>query len=125
MRYTLTLVPQDAAAWTDADLAVTLGPHLTLHKTTISPRVKPYSKPVTTQGAGSATVVTYEDVQRPKAKANAKRFRPVKVTVLARVSKTAPAGALPAAITATLCSAPVGTLDVRRPEIIRRAAEPE
>jgi hypothetical protein len=116
VRYTLHLMPEDAAAWTDVDLAVTLSPYLTLRKATVSPRVKPYVKPATTSGSGGTTVVTFDDLQRPKARANkssSMKHRPVKVTITAQVSKTAPAGALPGAITAALCSGPVASLDVR------------
>ena len=97
---------------------MTLDPALTLRKATLSPRVKPYTKPVKANGAGGTTVVTFNDVQRKRSKAkssNAKRFRPVKVTVVAQLSKSATAGSLPAAITATLCGGPVASVDVRGP----------
>lgn len=68
--------------------------------------------------AGGTTLVIFNDVQRQRSKAkssNAKRFRPVKVTVVAQLSKTATAGSLPAAIAATLCGGPVASVDVRGP----------
>ncbi len=107
MRYTLTLAPEDAAAWTDVDLAVTLSPYLTLRKATVHPRPKPFVKPTKSSGDEGATVVAFNGLQRPKTS------RPVKVSVVARVSKTAPLSELPGAITATLCSGPVASLDVR------------
>lgn len=103
VRFTLILTPQDNNFWTEANLVVTLNPLLT--PTNIKPST-----------ANDGTVLTYNNVQPPAVDGNhswkAKGRSPLTITFEARLSKQAPAGALPIAFTASISNTPVATVDV-------------